>query len=247
MSADPSTSDGRRKGWLWAEAEDGNVYRGLLALAGGDTASGTATLPTDQVESRWRWWTSRPRTDAWAARYGGGLEQVQGLFENSRRALEAERAERARAERHRRILTRVAVIAAVVASVLAVGAGYGLRLAQKAESQAREAGVEATAGAFWYRLQLWGDDLQPDDVATLWDLSQQDGKVHIAFVRQLAHDPALLRRFGFKPDPIARAIGLRWPYNAVDIIKDSLTSAASDRFDPKNPFELMAIRGLWRP
>ena len=26
----------------------------------------------DQVETRWKWWTSRPHTEAWSPRYGGG-------------------------------------------------------------------------------------------------------------------------------------------------------------------------------
>ena len=246
IGGNPATGDGGTKGWLWAEADDGNIYRGLLALAEGSAAK----LPSDQVESRWRWWTSRPRTDAWAARYGGGLERVQRLFENSRRALEEERVRQAREERHRRLLTRTAVTAAVVASVLAVVAVIGFLQAYRAAEEARQAAVEAKAGAFWYGLQLWGGDLQPGDVTALWDLSQQDDEVHVAFVRQLVEDRVLLPRFGLKPQPIARAIGLRWPDQAREIVKSSLARVASDEFNPGQGFELMAYTrtlGALRP
>ena len=78
------------QGWLADEEDDGLIYRGLLTLL--DQAGGeTPTLPLRQVEGRWRWWTSRPRTAAWAARYGGKFPEVQRLFDASRRALDAER------------------------------------------------------------------------------------------------------------------------------------------------------------
>ena len=121
MGGNPAAGDGGSKGWLWAEADDGNIYRGLLALAEGPAAK----LPTDQVERRGRWWNSKPRTEAWAARYGGGLERVQRLFDNSRRALEEERERQAKEERNRRFRTRAAFAAAAVMSVLAVVAVIG--------------------------------------------------------------------------------------------------------------------------
>ena len=54
----------------------------------------------------------------------------------------------------------------------------------------------------------------------------------VAFVRQLANDHRLLRRFGSNPQPIARAVGLRWPDEAREIVKQSLAHVASDQFDP---------------
>ena len=38
MGGNPAAGDGGSKGWLWAEADDGNIYRGLLALAEGPAA-----------------------------------------------------------------------------------------------------------------------------------------------------------------------------------------------------------------
>ena len=93
-------------------------------------------------------------------------------------------------------------------SVLAVVAVIGFWQAYQAgekrgeREEARQAALEDQASSFWYGLQLWGDDLQPSDVKTLWDLSQQEDEIHVAFVRQLAQDPVLLPRFGMKPQPI---------------------------------------------
>ncbi len=96
-------TDGRvRMGWLQHEESAGRFYRALLALLEGEFGSGKVTLPLDQVEERWRWWKSRPRTAAWAERYGGGLDKVERLFKDSRAALEAQRLRDAEAERRER-------------------------------------------------------------------------------------------------------------------------------------------------
>lgn len=86
-------------GWLAAEEADGRFYRALLALLEGAATSEKVTLPLDQVEWRWKWWNTRPRTAAWAERYGGHFESVVKLFNDSRAALAAEIARRQAAER----------------------------------------------------------------------------------------------------------------------------------------------------
>ncbi|GEM_PF-1150744 len=99
----PHVLDGRMQtGWLAAEAADGRFYRALLALLEAEAGSGTVTLPLDQVEARWRWWKSRPRTEAWSERYGGRLQSVEKLFQDSLAALTAEREREAEAERRER-------------------------------------------------------------------------------------------------------------------------------------------------
>jgi len=70
---------GIEPGWLRAEQQAGERYRGLLAMA----ESG-ATLPSHLVDERLAWWNARPRTAAWAARYGGGFDRVVRLLETSR-------------------------------------------------------------------------------------------------------------------------------------------------------------------
>jgi tetratricopeptide (TPR) repeat protein len=72
---------GAEPGWLRAEQQAGERYRGLLALAEGDDA----VLPSHLVDERWAWWTARPRTEAWAERYGGGFERVKRLLQDSKR------------------------------------------------------------------------------------------------------------------------------------------------------------------
>ena len=101
ISADPehNLSGGANVGWLASEEADGRLYRALLALL---EAGPAVTLPLDQVESRSEWWKSRPRTAAWAERYGGALDKVEALFKNSLAALETERAREAEAERRER-------------------------------------------------------------------------------------------------------------------------------------------------
>jgi tetratricopeptide (TPR) repeat protein len=88
--ADAGTAESRQTGWLRKEDEDGRLYRGLLAFVDSGGSGGT-TLPLEEVESLWKWWTSRPRTEAWTERYGGGFARVQGLFERSLAALKAAR------------------------------------------------------------------------------------------------------------------------------------------------------------
>jgi hypothetical protein len=96
VSAEPVTTpellaDASRAGWLQAEESDGQHYRGLLALVGPERGVSRTTLPLDQVDRLFSWWRSRPRTAAWAERYGGNFERVERLFRTSLRALQAAR------------------------------------------------------------------------------------------------------------------------------------------------------------
>ena len=85
VSGDPRTGSAYT-GWLRAEVVDGRAYRGLLVMAESNSLIGT-----DAVEERWTWWSKRPRTAAWAERYGGRIEEVERLFRDSRAALQAQR------------------------------------------------------------------------------------------------------------------------------------------------------------
>jgi tetratricopeptide (TPR) repeat protein len=66
-------------------------------------------ISTDTVEERWKKWQERPRTEAWAERYGGHIDDVERLFMQSLDALKAERkrqrrqAEAEREQERRRI------------------------------------------------------------------------------------------------------------------------------------------------
>ncbi len=195
-------------GWLWLEAEDGNIYRGLHALAGGEATGESATLPLEQVESRWRWWTSRARTEAWAARYGGHLKSVQRLFDNSLAALQARRERKRKTELERRVRFRRAVTVAAGSFVLAVVATIALGWALLEKTRADQAVVREKASSVWSRLQLQRDPLPSGDVDGLWTLAQADENVRVASVDMLS-DQTLLRKFGTNPLPVARAVGLQ--------------------------------------
>ncbi len=122
-------------GWLTAEDTDGRLYRALVVLLEGESTSGKITLPLDQVESRWRWWKSRPRTPAWGERYGGHFSRVERLFADSRAALAAARAARTRAIR---LLFIGLAVAVVVLSITT-----GLALQQRGQAEAARAQAEA--------------------------------------------------------------------------------------------------------
>jgi tetratricopeptide (TPR) repeat protein len=112
-------------GWLRAEQQAGERYRGLLAMAEGQNA----VLPSHLVDERWAWWRARPRTKAWADRYGGGFGSVQRLLRVSRR------------REHRK---RMAVAAAFVAVVAIAGLmGWLYWTATKAQQMAEQAQKEA--------------------------------------------------------------------------------------------------------
>src|SRR4029079_16616989 len=126
-----------------AEEEDGRIYKALLALVETAAPGTQTTLPLSQVESRWRWWTSRPRTDAWAERYGGGFDLVEKLLRDSQAALEAERDASSKAERIRVRRYRVVEGAAAVFGVLLLVAAGAPHYAWSAKTQAQPAAADA--------------------------------------------------------------------------------------------------------
>ena len=140
-------------GWLRAEEADGRQFRALQSLAEG--AEGW--IPSDVVEKRWEWWNERPRTKAWAERYGGRFDQVLGLLSDSLKARkvliakqEAERtAEQRRLEREAQFarereaaairFSRLSRIATIVVSVLLlVAAGLAVTFFRERQAALRE-------------------------------------------------------------------------------------------------------------
>ncbi len=242
-----------RAGWLWAEAADGNAYRTLLELIRGAPVGVNPTLPVDQITKRLRWWNERPRTAAWAERYGGDFDAVEKLFVDSLAKLK-------RAERNR-TLTRSALTAALVVSLGFGGfAAYQWRSAdeqrqvaetekKRAEEQtkiaeqqtkvAEQQAIEAKASSFWARLQLLPDTLRPEDVKALWDLAASPEEVRAAFIHQMTEEPNLMRQFGMNPQAIARAVGLDWPKAASDQILSRIQTAVSTPPDTTD-------NGIWQ-
>lgn len=180
MSA-PSEKGAR--GWLDAEDNDGRIYRALLALID----SGATTLPFDQVEMRERWWTSRPRTEAWTDRYGGGRDRVMRLLRDSRAALEAERTEKEQlALRERERLQREAVsakqrvvqarwFAGILLIIACVAVGlfvWAYRASIEASNQAELAQLGA------HRLQAAEADLKSDNRSLKHEEDQKKRDAH---------------------------------------------------------------------
>ena len=76
------------RGWLAEERADGDRYRTLVGLVGGEKANLTAPEETK------RWWDKRPRTKEWAERYGGQFDAVKKLIDESIAAKERSRRNR---------------------------------------------------------------------------------------------------------------------------------------------------------
>jgi tetratricopeptide (TPR) repeat protein len=166
--------DPSRGGWLKVEEYSGRLYRALLALVETAGTGGRVTLPLDQVEERWAWWNRRPRTDAWAERYGGGFGRVQRLFADSLAALEADKARRVADEAEKRLrveheqqaarerqeaairLARVSRNAAIGVSVLFVAASV-LAVMSFVERRAAESNFRAAEHNFNVALESTSD------------------------------------------------------------------------------------------
>jgi tetratricopeptide (TPR) repeat protein/energy-coupling factor transporter ATP-binding protein EcfA2 len=123
------------KGWLKAERDDGERYRGLVSLIDENEKEPDASFAS-RADDRWAWWTSRPRTRSWAERYGGRVDEV-------RWRLQWGRTQKRRLVRRRRIEVAGGVAAVILLSVLVTGA-YTKHLeglqTQKAELALKHAG-----------------------------------------------------------------------------------------------------------
>ncbi|MGH6783449.1 MAG: hypothetical protein ACREBP_02375, partial [Sphingomicrobium sp.] len=160
VSGKPGAVDGADIGWLRAEQRDGETYRVLLSMAesdGGDERaardleeprideSDRTTLPLHRVEERWKWWNARPRTQAWAERYGGGLERVQRLFDDSLAAFNAAQAATLARQKHQRQVFFTMAAGDVGAMVLTGITGWQWWEADSAKKNAIKAEQNALA------------------------------------------------------------------------------------------------------
>jgi len=259
MSGGPSVAvvTRGRKDWLGAEAEDGTIYRALLSIAEGVSRGGRPTLPLDQVEARWSWWKERPRTEAWAARYGGEFQAVRELFTNSQAALdadrrrreqerlnaltlenqrqEADRAERRRLEEHAHQQELLALARARANWIIGAALCVAIILAGVAgwawwtATQQRD---EARATSIWSRLVLKDPRLSRDEIDAVWELALAPRSVKRVFVRQLGEKPSYLARFGQRPLPIINALGLQLPEEEKKALLHHELARLGDTRDP---------------
>ena len=124
-----TVTDGEQ-GWLWDEERDGRRYRALLV---------TSNVPRAQALAYAEWWGSRPRTPAWAERYGGQFASIDALiadtrkeyFEDQRKEREAAQTERA-SQRRRILQTRLFAAAMALIALIAVWFGVSASAARQA-------------------------------------------------------------------------------------------------------------------
>jgi len=190
-----------RRGWLDDEDEDGRYYRSLLArIDGGET-----TLPLDRVEERYRWWTSRPRTAAWAERYGGGHDRVAQLFDDSRRALRQRR-------RSRQLLaigtavTAIAIITGIALAFVNSERARGASLVAQSQFLARDAEAttaqgDAVTGAL-YALEALPSDLMHPERPFTWraELALEGAAANRSELRDLSGHRDAVWTVAFAPD-----------------------------------------------
>ncbi|MER8842696.1 hypothetical protein NKH86_29085 [Mesorhizobium sp. M0913] len=110
-------TDDRRIGWLRDEYRDGQRYQALRAIASGDDTE-APLLPLDQVTRYWTWWNERPRTEAWASRYGGGHARVERMLHDSRDALEKQHQQQLAEIQTQRMASRIRIAAGVMGALL---------------------------------------------------------------------------------------------------------------------------------
>jgi hypothetical protein len=260
-----------RDGLVWKTlrmlAQSGQI---LSAAATADRSRWLKTLPSETWAKRYGgdWGqvkglierSQELATEQEEARQREAQERIRRAEEIAAKEQELREVQRHRAEdaiasqKRQRLWTIAAFGAAAIAIITAVyalqqsHAAHAAKVeADKQRHLAEHALIETKAISFWNGLQLWNDPLSREQVATLWRLTQEDETVRVAFVRQLATSRDLLARFGFKPQPIARAVGLRWPAEAREIVQRLIARVARDQSDLNNlqPFVLVSYaRGL---
>lgn len=86
---------------------------------------------------------------------------------------------------------------------------------------------QLAATLLWSGLRGW--DPVPGDayVQNLWQIVFNKKSVRLEFIRRLP-EPDPIRVVGFRPQPILRAIGLRWPPEGRELIKDKIKQTVSN-------------------
>ena len=93
-----AADEAEARGWLRSEARDRQHYGSLLGWLDNQRAGGDG-VPLNLVEREVRWWGERPRTPAWAERYGGQFDEVEQLLKSGQEALRQDAENLTRAQR----------------------------------------------------------------------------------------------------------------------------------------------------
>ncbi|MGA8574347.1 MAG: WD40 repeat domain-containing protein [Candidatus Cybelea sp.] len=122
----------REPGWLWLERDDGRTYEALLTLA----RDPKATLPLDQVSKYDKWWHARPRTPAWAKRYGGEFDRVDRFLSQSKKKLKL--------SQQARVAAAILAVFALIGGAFWFASGRQRAQAAAAAESARQAEINQT-------------------------------------------------------------------------------------------------------
>jgi len=164
----------------------------------------------------------------------------------NRSKAEHEKLEReAKKSRDRARLYKRATVAVSLLLIAAVFAGlFALKQWQRAETSERRAKVSM----LWNTISSWaGEDLNSFEIKTLWELATSNEPLRNDFINHLNRDPSSLARLGMRANPIARAIGLKWPSEAISAVRERFNTIVSDRRAAQVPtgFRFIArVRGL---
>jgi hypothetical protein len=209
-----------KDGWLAREFQDGLVWKSLLVQAESFERDPSNVLSPATAKERERWLTVH--NSAWAERYGSGWDRVAHLVDGSVEAAQkAEKAERATARNQLglAIATTVILAAFLIYAVIE----NGKTAAALAQAYA------ASATSLSNRLDFSTPRAADDELNALWEIAAGSPPVREAFVDLLAIEAEHLQRFGRRPAPIVRAIGLRWPAEKANAAFAFAVSSISDR------------------
>jgi ribosomal protein S7 len=198
--SDPGT------GWLWDEFRQGLAWEALTAQADLFLKNSRNVLSPPTTEDRGQWLNSR--TEAWAARYGGGWDKVSRLLNASR----------ASAYRLRLKIRLLGLSLGVLALLTLGGILWGVRVYDNATKALDDLYAEQ-AKVIWSEIgsSSNSDLLTPRQRNALWQIANSEPKVRAKFVGLLSEDPDLALRFAGNAGVISRAIGLDWPQTTEQV------------------------------
>lgn len=184
---------------------------------------------------------------AWRMRYRA---EQRAKAEHAKLAQEEEtkRVELAQKEKEARAQVRFYRRTTFTVGLLFISAAIAVFIAawewQRAEATARQVEVSL----LWSQVSSnWQEDMNDTEVDAVWKLAADDATLRSDFINQLNRDPTSLARLGVRANPITRAIGLKWPQEAVNAVQKYFESSTipSRNNDFSRSWKLVAFaRGL---
>jgi energy-coupling factor transporter ATP-binding protein EcfA2 len=213
-----------KSGWLVREFQDGLIWRSLLVQTESFERNASHLLSLSTAEEQEQWLARH--NAVWAERYGGGWDRVQLLVQASLRTGRAARQEeQTRARRQLRYLTAFGAFLVLVAVTL-------LWLNTRTNDALARAN-DASAASLWNRFDFASADrLQDDELNALWEVRSSDEAVRSAFFDQLSRLHDRVVRLGKRPQPVLRALFLRWAQDKSDVVRDAVLREVSSAPDP---------------